>query len=158
MVDVQVYSADLPRVIRRLKEVGNPLVIRAEIRGGMSAVGPQARMVVRQAALAIPSKGRQHTGLRQRIGRAASARTVNEATGPALIVGIQRSVMGQQRSLPGHINTGQWRHPLFGNKLVWVTQVSGGRNWFTNAVHRIVPVMEQSMHKTADGIARKFVK
>jgi hypothetical protein len=156
--DVQIYSDDLPKVARRLHRAANPLAIHAQIRGGMGAVGPIARAAIGSAARDLPSSGRKHTGLRARIARAASARTVTEATGPALVVGIRREVMGSQRSLPGNMEIGQWRHPLFGNDKRWVTQ-TGKRGWFTDAISgRVVPAMELAMVKTARRIAESFVK
>lgn len=159
MLEVQVISTDLPKVVARLQRAGNPLVLRGEIRGGMSGVGPQARRAVASAALAIPAKGPRHTGLRRRMARAAQARTVNTASGPTLVIGVQRSVMGPQASLPKHLERGFWRHPLFGNKNYWYRQEQGSGGWFSHAItNDIVPLMERAMEKTAEKIARSFVK
>lgn len=157
MIEVEIYSRDIKKVSHRLAVAGNPLTIRAEISGGLSAVGVTARMVLAQAARNLPAYHNRHTGLRARIARAAQARTTQTPTGPELVVGIRRELMGNQASLPQHIEVGSWRHPVFGNKTHWVTQV-GKKNWFTDAVNLgIVPVVEQSIDKTADRMASSFV-
>lgn len=158
MLDIKVYSDDLDKVSRRLKHAGSPLAIRAEIRGGMTKVGPQARQAVAQAARNLPAHGRRHTGLRSLIARSVQARSATEGENVALVVGIRRDVMGTKHSLPGHIEQGQWRHPVFGNRENWVTQ-TGKRGWFTDAIStRVVPAMERAIKDTADKIARSFVK
>lgn len=61
---------------------------------------------------------------------------------------------GAARNLPKNVDKGQWRHPVFGDRNVWVTQTNRP-GWFTQvaeryqtqARHDIVKAMEKSLRK-----------
>jgi hypothetical protein len=43
---------------------------------------------------------------------------------------------GDQKRLPKNMNRGRWRHPVFGNKEVWVSQQTDPPGWFDETFDR----------------------
>jgi hypothetical protein len=48
------------------------------------------------------------------------------------------------RNLPKNIDEGKWRHPVYGNRDVWVTQ-TGKPGWFTATAQRHGPAVHQQI-------------
>lgn len=142
---------ELEKLTRRLEDSASKKAIRDEL---MAALKESTKPIVgdvKTAALALPSKGRHHTGLRRRIARAVGAQI--GTTG--VKVQISRRVMGNQASLPKRIDEGKWRHPVFGNSDVWVTQ-QGQRAWFENAVKRHTRGVQQAVKGVLDDLEKKL--
>ena len=158
-MDVKIYSPDLAKATKKLKHAGSPYTIRAEIAGGITTVAPRARRVLREAARDLPAKGRKHTGLRNKTALAIKSEpSVRGAKELGLTLGIDRRRMGDQRSLPAHMNKGSWRHPLFGDRDHWYVTRSR-RGWFSNTVrNKVVPMMNRAMARSAHKIAENFTK
>lgn len=86
----------------------------------------------RRAALALPARGRKHTGLRGRVAAGVEAHA-QVSTGAA--VRITTSMADpQEAELPRGLDNGLrgWRHPVFGNANNWVNQRGG--SWFRSTI------------------------
>jgi hypothetical protein len=87
------------------------------------AAAPFVR-AVKASALAIPVAGTKQTGLRARI--AACAETATWGTGRTVNVAVQMNPQRMPRgemALPlGMEGAKRWRHPVYGDREVWVTQ------------------------------------
>lgn len=106
----------------------------------------------RAKVLAMPVKGTGHTGLRARVAR--GVRMV--ATGPVVKV-ISTMTFRNQLSIPPGLNFDGWRHPVFGNRNVWVNQGTTVPGWFTETLagsrDDIENSLEDVIESSADRIA-----
>lgn len=106
---------------------------------------------VQGEALALPARGKKHTGLRARV--AAGVRVQPGRQGVRIVA---TAPLGE-RGLPRGLDNGPrgWRHPVYGNRDVWVQQRGG--SWFREPIaeehdsveRRLTDVLEQM----ADNIA-----
>ncbi|MEU3281769.1 hypothetical protein [Streptomyces antibioticus] len=117
---------DLRRISRELNRMNNAEVkkrFRKELRGAAQPFVP----LVRNSIKAIPSKRPYSAdGLRGQMVKATriEVRTVGRDAGVAIRVD-GRKMPSKMKSLPkGMEGTKRWRHPVFGNREVWVTQQS----------------------------------
>ena len=123
-----------------------------KLRGGLEeAAGPIIAKVQREA-MELPARGAKHTGLRGRL-----AAGVRLQVNPSSIRIAATAVDPTETALPRGMDNGPkgWRHPVYGNRDVWVQQRGG--SWFRepiadegNSVERkLTNVLEQM----ADNIA-----
>ena len=78
-------------------------------------------------------------GLRESIAK--GVRIENRARGPRAGVTIKSRTSAlpyDQKKLPRHMNRGRWRHPVFGNRDVWVEQTFTP-GWFDKPVREYRP-------------------
>ena len=130
-MDVGSRGADLRTIARELRRMDDAKVTGIFKRRLTAAAGPFVPRV-RSSALAIPTTGDRHTGLRARI--AACAEVASWNSGPrevSVAVEIQPHRMPpREKGLPlymqGIADKGRhdrWRHPVFGrSKDPWVQQ------------------------------------
>lgn len=114
----------LRQVARRLRLAGDGgKILRKRMRVAIVAAAKPIRDEARQNALAIPSKGTGHTGLRSAIARATKTRV--RMSGRSAMVAVEtdpRSMPAGKRNLPSYMEgLGRWRHPTFG-KAPWKDQ------------------------------------
>ncbi|WP_406527386.1 hypothetical protein [Streptomyces sp. I8-5] len=86
----------------------------------------------RRAALALPARGRKHSGLR---GRVAAGVRVQPSTAQDIGIRFTTSMADpQEAELPRGLDNGirGWRHPVFGNSDNWVHQRGG--SWFRSTI------------------------
>jgi hypothetical protein len=121
------------------------------------AVKPVERDV-KAAARGLPAKGPASTELRQRIAGATGTQVRTTGRSAGVKVRVARKRMGGQAALPQRMNVGQWRHPVFGNTDVWVTQRSGRPRWFDNVNRAAAPMVRRRVKKVLDDIEKKLAK
>lgn len=108
---------------------------------------------VQQAALSLPAHGAKHTGLR---GRLAAGVRAQPTAGKSVRI-VATAVDPTETGLPRGMDNGPrgFRHPVYGNRDVWVQQRGG--SWFKEPIaeegdmieRRLTNVLEQM----ADNIA-----
>ncbi len=53
--------------------------------------------------------------------------------------------------------TGTWRHPVRGNRRIWVTQSAPGAiGWFTKTIDRNVPQFRKAILRAMEDVAGKI--
>jgi hypothetical protein len=84
---------------------------------------------VRRAAMALPARGSKHTGLRGRL----AAGVLAQANGQHVRV-VATAIDPTESALPRGMDNGAkgWRHPVYGNRDVWVQQRGG--SWFREPI------------------------
>ena len=107
-------------------------------------------------AKALTGKARIDVGgTKKRVLAASSLRATvakgvqinNRSSGPrAGVRVIQRSSLmpADQRSLPRMMNAGKWRHPVFGNRNVWVEQTFTP-GWFSKPIQKHRPEIREAI-------------
>jgi len=63
--------------------------------------------------------------------------------------------MGDKARLPRLMNRGSWRHPVFGNREVWVAQ-SSRFMWFDRPLLLAGPLVRREIKKVLDDIERRL--
>lgn len=94
-------------------------------------------------------------GLRATIARILT--TIVRTTGSSAGVQIRtRAAMlpQDQRRLPMHMNTGTWKHPVFGNPTRWVTQTVSPPEWFDRPMRAHGPKVRDKAIEVIDEINR----
>lgn len=124
-MDLQMRTGDdlrrLSLALRRMDDAEVKKRFRKELR----AVAQPYVPLVRNSIKSIPSKRPYSAeGLRGRLSKATrvEVRTVGRDAGVAIRVD-GRKMPSKMKALPkGMEGTKRWRHPVFGNREVWVTQ------------------------------------
>lgn len=107
---------------------------------------------VRRAALALPARGTKHTGLRGRLAAGVQANVVGQH---ARIVAT--AIDPTEAGLPRGMDNGPkgFRHPVYGNREVWVHQRGG--SWFREPIAEEGDYVERELtnvlEQMADNIA-----
>lgn len=123
---------------------------------------------VRQAALSIPAsreagmtRKKKGVSLGLRASIASSVKSDFNGTGNGAVVNIRVSrtrfmaVSGKAGSLPARMEgRGRWRHPVFGNKNVWVQQKSHPFLWTTVMKHQqeFIDAVSSSVDETMQAL------
>lgn len=136
------------RDLERLSDAykGGDKVLQKRLRDGLKAAGkPLGTTVVRQGGAGLPRRG----GLRDRALGAKVLVTASLGAKKAKVT-IRMGSKAQHASLKG-FDEGTLRHPVFGNRKVWVSQPSGTAGAYSRAFLR-----EQG--ETADRLAAEVAK
>ena len=149
--DVDVRGLEqLESLARALKgAAGKPL--RAQLRKHMTAAAKPTVKAARASALAkLPKRG----GL--------AARVAGNPVGIVTKLGgrdvsIRFRAQGKRvRDLEG-IDQGTVRHPVYGNRSVWVSQ-SVTPGWFTEPVQRAAPELRAAAGEAMEDVAQQIVR
>lgn len=157
-------TAEFRRVAARLKAAGNG-ELRRELGKNMRAAAEPVVQAMRSAVMATSSAGvrggggqqrREFTvgrarssserirrraaagrGLRASVGRTLKTRVSTGGRSAKVEIRSQMKLMPpNQRKLPRHMNTGKWRHPVMGNRDVWVSQTTAPPGWFDRPANK----------------------
>ncbi|HEY6116223.1 MAG TPA: hypothetical protein VI172_09720 [Candidatus Dormibacteraeota bacterium] len=145
---------DLRRISRELNRMDNQEVkkrFRKELRATAQPFVP----LVRNSIKSIPSK-RPYTaeGLRGQLAKATriEVRTVGRDAGVAIRVD-GRKMPSKMKALPkGMEGTKRWRHPVFGNREVWVNQAP--HPYFFHVVRPAAVAGRRAAARVVDSITR----
>jgi hypothetical protein len=150
-------TGDLKRLIRDLRQLDREVAkqLTKELRGAVAPITSDVRSMYR----GLPSRGRRgrkDPPLRQLLASATrgQVRTARKDTGIRVRVDGRRMPPGM-RSLPAMVEgppEGKpWRHPVYGNRNVWVPQRSPGRFYPTVQRH------EDDFHRRASSVVNQAV-
>ncbi|HWU24076.1 MAG TPA: hypothetical protein VN088_21250 [Nocardioides sp.] len=149
-------TRDLKRIATELRVMGDKQ-LKAEFRKELRKAARPMVPAVKQAIRAIPSKRSYSAdGLRGTMSSAVKlqVKTAGKQTGVRLRVD-GRKMPAHMKSLPSMVEgKKRWRHPVFGNKEVWVTQ--DARPYFYQTVNRLGPATRLNVAKAAEHVARKI--
>jgi hypothetical protein len=134
--------------------------VEAELRRQNMVLADQFRQEIRDAGndlaklaqaevMRIPAYTAQHSGLRARVAKGVGTKLTTSG------VQITSSMNDKDEvNIPSYldINNG-WRHPVFGNRHVWVTQETGG-SWFRDTIAHGQPVIQHRMEEIFQDAAR----
>jgi hypothetical protein len=156
-ISVQHGPDDLRALAKRIRKAGNAKTIRKQLNAGLKEGVKPALAATKKAALDLPVKTgkRETTGLRKKMARVANIQVRSSGRDPGVRVRISRARMGDQASLVKATNNGKWRHPVRGNREVWVTQTSRA-GWFDNANRYTGPPVRRAIKRVMDDIEKQL--
>lgn len=147
-------SGDLRRVSRELRAMDNKEItkrFRKELRAAARPLVPKVKSAIR----AIPSsEGYSADGLRGNLAKATrlEVKTTGKQAGVAIRVD-GRKMPAHMKSLPAMVEgRKKWRHPVFGNREVWVTQTR--EPYFYKTVRAAGPAARRAVNRVLDGITK----
>ena len=133
---------------RTLRELGARDLSNELMRGLTRAVAPM-RSAIRASALStLPSRG----GLAGRIARSritTRRRTGGRTAGVSLVTSSEHSIRQMDRGI--------LKHPVFGNKEVWVTQRVNS-DWWSRPIRDHAAGAREEMDRVMEEIARDVAK
>lgn len=120
---------------------------RREVREAADRLANRAQAEV----MKIPVYGMKHTGLRARVARGVGVKITGSG------VDITTSMNERDEvNLPAYLDSQSgWRHPVFGNRHVWVRQETGG-SWFRATIESGRDDIENDLHDVMDNGAREI--
>lgn len=150
-------SKDLKRIAAELRRMDNKQ-LKAEFSKELRSAAKPLVPAVRQAIRQIPSqRGYTADGLRGRLSRAVKleVRTVGRQAGVRIRVD-GRKMPDKQKSLQSYMEgvKPRWRHPVFGNKEVWVQQKP--HPYFYKTVRPLGLASRVQVNKAIDRVAKKI--
>ncbi|MFF5988137.1 hypothetical protein [Prauserella flavalba] len=76
-------------------------------------------------------------GLRSSVARAVGTQVRSGGRSASVRIRVNsRQLPPDQQQLPGYMNTGSWRHPVFGNRNTWVAQTARPKEWFDRPMRK----------------------
>lgn len=147
-VDISIEGADeLARVGRQLRQVADK-ELRKELLAGLNrATKPLKESAKRSAQTSLPRRG----GLAAKVAGSRFA-TRSRLSGRDPSVRITAKGM-DLRSL----DTGSLRHPVFGNRKVWVTQ-RVARGWFSKPIESGADEVRREILNVLEDITRRLAR
>lgn len=153
-LSIRVTGTDLAAVSRKLRKMDDKEIakrFRKELRATAAPMVP----AVRKSIDAIPVKGTSgSTGLRRRLKKAVTlrVRTAGRNAQVSILMSTAKMPAGE-KSLPAMMEgTKRWRHPVFGNEDVWVSQPSHA--FFFPVVRKLGPASRLAAARVVKGIER----
>lgn len=128
-------------------------------RGSARAARTAFQLGKRKKPISEGAKFKLHasTGLRSSTARATKVQVTTSGKAARARFRVQTSMMPpDQRQLPWHMNSGKWRHPVLGNRDVWVTQTVSPDGWFDRAMTRGGPKVRQHAFDTVESFLDRF--
>lgn len=164
LFDVQVKGAeDFARVSRDLRKAGRGDLrkqmnkqIRAEARPTVAALKSAVLSVETEVPGAKrPARGARSTNLRVRIARAIQVKLTTSGWRSGVRIRVDGTKLGEQRALPKALDSPRgWKHPVFGDRNVWVAQ--RGEPWWGVTIEPRVPGMRRRMQDVIERVARQI--
>lgn len=116
-------------------------------------INKEAKYAAKQAkakALAIPTEGDKHTGLRSEV--AAGVKVVPTDTGATVTTSMAEE---DEQYIPRGLDTDKgWQHPFFGDRDKWVRQYNPGHfSWFTETMNSAREPIADGIHEVLEDAA-----
>jgi hypothetical protein len=148
-MDVTIKSADVDNLVRAIRTHADAKAIRKDLYRGLNGASTDVRS---QMIDAIPNALPRRGGLAEQVHGMVSGRATAKG-GKYAGVSLRFSSKGYDiRTLTG----GRLRHPVYGNRGVWVQQTAGlNPEAFTGEFERQKPDMARAINKVLEDIARK---
>lgn len=140
---VHVEATGLTQVHRQLKTLGDHKTIRRALNKNLKVAAQPAAASARAAVLSIPTKG-PGTGLR---GRIAAGIKVKVSSSSVRIASTGRLAPEMEGVEP------RWRHPVYGNREVWVQQPP--RPTFFKAIRPHQAAFDRAAQQSMDDALRE---
>lgn len=150
MPDVEIRGVDdIDALLRRIRTHADAKALRKELYAGLNRVTKPVRADMRASiGPSLPSRG----GLAALVMAKASL-TTSASTGRN--AGVRIRARHKEYDLK-RLNEGRLRHPVFGNRGVWVDQTAGVNPGFLDdSFEKQKPEIARGIQRVLDDIARK---
>ncbi|SDN73881.1 hypothetical protein [Allokutzneria albata] len=179
-----VGTEQFEELARRLRETGNGAIAR-EMAKSLRASAEPAKAAAEQSVLGLPISGhssgrgraqreayllsrrkrvsarmaqriREGAGLRASTANALRTEVTASARTARLRIKVQKSLLPPgMRKLPKHMNSGKWRHPVWGNREVWVAQTAPP-HWFDDPMQTEGPQVRDAAQQVVSSYLKRL--
>lgn len=147
-MDLRIEGAEqLDRLSRELRAVGNKDLRRDLYRGIQRATKPLKERAKDAARSKLPKRG----GLNEFV---AASKFATKTRGSGANVGVRITAAKAGHDVRS-IDRGRLRHPVFGNRSVWVNQ-SVEPGWFSETIDDGAPVVRGELIEVIRDVARRL--
>lgn len=155
MADIVVNADDIEALMRRLRKHASAKELRKELYSGLNRVSKPVREEMKQATGEPPVLPTEH-GLQS---LAEKKQSVTASVTGGRNAGLRIRAKGRKGFDLGSVyRTGRLRHPVFGNRNVWVTQSQGVQpKWMDPTFEEQRGPVSKEMIDVLEGVARKVV-
>jgi len=153
---VEVDPDSLRRLVRALRAEADGKALVRDLVEELRAVAQPALEATKASILSMDSQAEVIPGLRAAVARATSISV--HTTGRGAGVAIRASKAGMPRGFrnaPRWLNRPGWRHPLFGDRDRWYSQV-GKPDWFDGAIRPFVPATNRAAAEALNRVAKRI--
>lgn len=160
LFQVNLKAGDLQALAKAMRAEEDGKALRKDLSRELKEILAPAVADAKSAANAMPSAGLAHDGepLRAAIAKRISGEV--RMTGRATGVRVKARRKGMPRGFehaPKRTNAaGGWRHPVFGNKDVWVQQ-AGDPHWFDDALRDHKAPAQRAVVDALDRMRRRII-
>lgn len=164
-VEAQFDQTSVRLLVHALRAEANGKDLRRDLLRGLRAAAQPAAIAVKTAILSMPSAGAHSGDGDSRSLRAAIAAGIKvhvKLSGKAKHIGVtiaahSRGMPREFRRAPKYLNRRRpWRHPVFGNRENWVSQVSRRPGWFDGTLKAYRPAVARAADEALDNVARRI--
>lgn len=154
---IEVDRRSLVLLVAALRKESDGKELKRDLVRGLRVVATPALQAVRAAVLSMPSMSTRAPGLLATVAKQTkiSVTTTGRRAGVrirALKTGMPRGF----RNAPKRLNAKKgWRHPVFDNRDVWVTQI-GRPGWFDDTLPPFKPAAVKAAAAAMDAVARRI--
>lgn len=158
-------TGQLLELQRRLRAAGNEN-LRASMQRRIRRAAEPLHADLRQTMLGLQLRSQSTPGRRRpspttrplRATIAAAIRISVRTTGtPGARVWVDRAALPPDlKNMPNVLNNGRVRHPVFGNRRRWATQVPTPGTWWDTTVRRHQPRMRAEVARITTDIQRRL--
>jgi hypothetical protein len=127
MIGITLEQQQFEQVRARLRAAGEGGLLR-ELNKALKSAALEVKLAEQSAASALPAGGVVHTGLRAQIAAATAIRVIDSKSSPGVRIYVQEGKVRGHLGRDTNMTRG-WRHPVFGDRNVWVTQVMSPDWW-----------------------------
>jgi hypothetical protein len=125
-------------------------------RGRARAAAERSRSFTKGRASADRRLSRGGFGLRSTIAASIQTKISYSGVRTGVRIRVDNARLGRAaRNLPERIDEGTWRHPVMGNRDVWVAQ-TGQRGWFTTTAERHAPQVVAGINREVTAALSKL--
>jgi hypothetical protein len=121
-----------------------------KIRKELVLLANRLAYVASRAALAEPTHGAVHTGLRESVSHGVGVRETDDGA-----VVTTSMPVPDEAVIPRGLDAHGWRHPVFGNRNNWVVQ-HGAFSWFMDSMQGGRTDGEQNLERMLNEVAEKI--
>jgi len=154
---VEVDQKHLVLLTRALRAEGDGKTLSRELVRELKAVVEPAAAAARAAILSMGSTSDTEPGLRTTVARMVKTGVRTTGKHPGVFIRAKKTGMPRNfNNAPKRLNaTKGWRHTVFGNDQVWVTQ-RGKPGWFDDTIAAFKPAAIRAAQKVMDDMARRI--
>jgi hypothetical protein len=140
---------------RRLRHAAEPL--HEDLQSAIRSLDIKAQGRKRNKKGIVPHGGSSPTTRPLRATIASAIRiSVRSSSTPGARVWLDKGLLPKDlKFMPGVINKGRIRHPVFGNRSRWAQQ-DAAPLWWDNTVRRARPRMERDVARVLDDVRREL--
>lgn len=154
MPDLVIRGAeDVAKLSRDLRAIDGPELRREFYRGINRATKPLKDDAKTNAVRVLPRRG----GLGAFVAKTSLSTRTRGGQNPGVRIVAKKTKRGGRASDVAAIDRGRVRHPVFGNRTVWVMQsVTSG--WFTKPMEAGAQPVRRELLSVLDGVKRRIAK